>query len=127
MLCRLFKAALWNPSFERAFCVPDCSWAFMQHKYGLLWKRIVLPSPLSQPCDSPSFMQPPDLLNRSLELLEKTHGQCWSPQEQIVGERLANLSRIFSCALKEQGVCEGISVKNVLTHKTLANWGTGIN
>lgn len=47
--------------YEGAFCVPDCSSAFMQHKYGLLWKGIVLPSPLSWPCDSPSFMQPPDL------------------------------------------------------------------
>lgn len=87
----------------------------------------MLPSPLCQPCDSPSFMQPPDLLNRSLELLEKNHVQCWSPQEQIVGGRLANLSRSFSYALIEQGVSEGILVENVLTHKTLDNWGTGIN
>lgn len=79
------------------------------------------------PCDSPSFMQPPDLLNRSLELLEKTRGLCWSPQEEIVAVRLANLSRKLSCALVEQGVCEGISVKNVLTCETLPNWGTGIN
>lgn len=72
-------------------------------------------------------MQPPDLLNRSLELLEKTRVQCWSPQEEIVGVRLTNLSRSFSYTLIEQDVCEDISVKNVLTHKTLANWGTGIN
>lgn len=110
---------------ERAFCVPDCSSAFMQHKYGLLWKRIVLPSPLSQPCDSPSFMQPPDLLNRSLELLENNHVLCRSPQEEIAAVRLTNWS--FSYALRGQGVCEGISVKNALTHKMLAIWGTGIN
>lgn len=71
-------------------------------------------------------MQPPDLVNRSLELLEKTHVLCRSPQEEIVGIRVTNLSS-FSCALVEQGVCEGISVKNVLTCKTLANWGRGIN
>lgn len=113
--------------YERAFRVPDCSSAFMQHKYGSLWKRIGLPSPLSRPCDSPSFMQPPDLVNRSLELLEKTRVLCRSPQEEIVGIRVTNLGRSFSYALVEQGVCEGISVKNVLTRKTLANWGTGIN
>lgn len=112
---------------EGAFCVPDCSSAFMQHKYGSLWKRIVLPSPLSRPCDSPSFMQPPDLVNRSLELLEKTHLLCWSLQEAIVGIRLANLGRSLSFALIEPGVCEGVSVRNVLPRKTLANCGTGIN
>lgn len=128
MLCRLFKQVILEPElYEKALYVPDCSSAFMQHKYGLLLKRIVLPSPLSWPCDSPSFMQPPDLVNRS-------ESSCWKKpmlhagvhRREIVGIRVT-FKWTFSCALVKQGVCECILVNNVLTHKTFPNRRTGIN
>lgn len=96
----------------------------MQHKYGSLLKRIVLPSPLSSPCDSPSFVQPPDLGTRAeLSCWKKPHAACFCPQKG--GDRFKGdkCKWTFSCALVGQGVYEGISVKNVLTHKSLTLLG----
>lgn len=84
MLCRLFKQVILEARlYEKALCVPDCSSVFMQHQYGLLLKMIVLPSPVSRPCDSPSFMQPLDLLNRS-------ESSCWGKKKPVL---LAGLRR----------------------------------
>ena len=88
MLCRLFKQAILEPElYGKALRVPDCLSACRQRKHRSLRKRIVLPSPLSWPCDSPSFMQPPDLVNRS-------ESSCWKKPAQPAGAHRRETARI---------------------------------